>query len=90
MSTGAATAVTNNTAAASGVLLPQLKFYKDETTSGAHLERLNELWQLFREDQPKWISRQECLNLKSIDNIIFVFSRFDGNAFEYLRSMKAR
>jgi hypothetical protein len=68
MSTGSATAATNSGAAASS--LPQLKFYKDETISGVHLERLNELWQLFREDQPKWISREEYQNLKSADNHI--------------------
>lgn len=70
--------------------MPQLKLYKDESLSQLHLERLNELWNLFKDDNPKWLSRQECLNLKNADNMIVVVSLFEGAAFEHLRKLNAR
>jgi len=70
--------------------VPKLRLYKDKSLNAEHLERLNEIWNLFREDNPKWILRHECLNLKNADNFIFVFSSFEGAAFEHLRQLKAR
>jgi hypothetical protein len=69
---------------------PQLKLYKDETVTAAHLERLNEIHNLFKEDNPKFISRQECLNMKAAEGFIFVFSEFEGAAFTHIRSLNAR
>lgn len=69
---------------------PTLRFYKDESFSSIQLEKLNEIYQLFKDDHPKWISRNECLNLKTAENNIFVFTLFEGSAFDYLRSIKAR
>lgn len=69
---------------------PQLRLYRDETLTPANLDKLNELWNVFKDDNSKWISRQECLNLKSVDNLIFVFCVFDGAAFEHVRNLKGR
>ena len=66
---------------------PSLRFYKDESLSKAQLSRMNELWTLFQDDNPKWISRQECLMLKNADNFIFVFAAFEGQAFEFIRGL---
>jgi hypothetical protein len=68
----------------------QLKLYKDESLSSSHLERLQEIFNLFKEDNPKFMSRQECLNLKQADNFVFVFSEFDGAAFNHVRSINGR
>ena len=71
--------------------IPQIRFYIDDRLNGQYLDRLNELWSLFKDDNPKWITRQECLNLKTnLDSYLFVFSLFDGPAFEYLKNSKAR
>lgn len=70
--------------------IPQVRLYKDESLSQACIEKYKEIMSLFRDDNPKWILRHECMNLKNADNIIFVFSQFDGPAFEHLRSLKAR
>lgn len=70
--------------------VPVLRFYKDENLTNAQLEKLNEILNLFQSDNPKWISRTECLNLKSCENMIFVFAVFEGSAFEHLRTNKAR
>lgn len=66
---------------------PCLRFYKDENLTKAQLGRLNELWTLFQDDSPKWISRQECLMLKNAENFIFVFPTFEGQAFEFVRAL---
>lgn len=70
--------------------VPSLRFYKDESLKPNQIEKLQEIWNLFRDDNPKWISRNEVLNLKSCENTIFVFAAFEGNAFEHLKSNKAR
>ncbi|CAF0961216.1 unnamed protein product [Brachionus calyciflorus] len=70
--------------------IPQLRFYKDETLNAVNAEKLNELYNLFKDDNTKWISRQECLNLKNAENCIFVFCKFDGAAFEHIRNLNSR
>ena len=70
---------------------PKLKLYKDENLSPDKMEMLHELMNLFHEEAPKWISRTECLNVKSSENSsVFVFSKFEGTAFDHLRSLNAR
>lgn len=69
---------------------PLLRLYKDETLSREQLEKLNELWELFREDSPKWITRQECMAMRNVDNIIFIFFAFEGQAFNHLKDLKAK
>jgi hypothetical protein len=70
---------------------PKLKFYKDENLPPDQIEKLHEIMNLFHEDGPKWISRTECLNVKSPDSsCIFVFAKFEGSAFEHLRMLKTR
>ena len=69
---------------------PQLRFYKDESSTPEQLEKLNELYTLFKDDNPKWLSRQECLNLKSSENLIVAFTSFEGAAFEHLKQLKTR
>jgi hypothetical protein len=71
-------------------MAPQIKLYKDETLNQTQLERLNEIFNLFKEDNPKFLSRQECMNLQQFDSFIFVFTKFDGPAFEYVRNSKGR
>ena len=66
---------------------PCLRFFKDENLNKAQTDRMNELWTLFHDDNPKWISRQECLMLKNAENFIFVFAAFEGQAFEYIRTL---
>ena len=68
----------------------QLKLYKDESLSASHLNKLNKLWNLFKDSDPKWCSKEECLNLKNADNIIVLFSVFEGVAFKHLRNINAR
>ena len=70
----------------------QIKLYKDETVTGANLDRLNEIHSLFKEEAcVKFVSRQECLNMKSTsEGVIFVFGVFEGTAFDYLRQLNAR
>lgn len=70
--------------------MPLLRLYKDESLNREQLEKLNELWELFREDNPKWITRQECMTLKNVENIIFIFYTFDGPAFNHLKDLKAK
>lgn len=70
--------------------VPLLRFYKDETLGREQLEKLNELWELFRDDNPKWMTRQECMALRSVENIIFIFFNFDGQAFNHLKDLKAK
>ncbi len=65
----------------------QLRFYKDESLRPDQLEKLIEIYNLFREDAPKYISRNECLSLKSGENFIFVFNQFEGPAYEHLSSL---
>lgn len=69
---------------------PQLRFYKDENIKGNQLEKLNEIYNLFRDDNPKYISRNECVSLKSAENFIFVFSNFEGLAYDHLSALKTR
>ena len=69
---------------------PQLRLYKDESLTQQQLDKLNELYQLFKDDNPKWLSRQECLNLKSSENTIVAFNVFEGAAFEHLRKLNTR
>ena len=68
----------------------QLRFYKDESLSAEQLEKLNELYTLFKDDNPKWLSRQECLNLKNSENLVVAFTSFEGPAFEHLRNLKTK
>ncbi|RNA05040.1 DNA topoisomerase 2-binding 1 [Brachionus plicatilis] len=70
--------------------LLQLRFYKDETLNSKNADKLNELYNLFKDDNTKWISRQECLNLKSGENCIFVFCKFEGAAFEHVKNLNSR
>ena len=70
--------------------VPQLRFYKDECLTKEQENRLQEIWNFLREDNPKWISRNECLCLRNADNFIFVFSVFDGPAFDHIKNLKAR
>lgn len=70
--------------------VPSLRLYKDENLNRDQLEKLNELWELFREDNPKWITRQECMALRNVENIIFIFFSFDGQAFNHLKDLKAK
>ena len=67
---------------------PQLRFYKDESLKPHQLEKLAEIYNLFREDMPKYISRNECLSLKPGENFIFVFNQFEGPAYDHLSSFK--
>jgi len=69
---------------------PQLRLYKDESLTSEQLEKINELFNLFKDDNPKWLSRQECLNLKSSENLIVVFNVFEGAAFEHLKKLNSR
>lgn len=69
---------------------PQLRFYKDESLKANQLDKLAKIYSLFREDNPKYISRNECLSLKAADTFLFVFSNFEGPAFEHLSGLKAR
>jgi hypothetical protein len=69
---------------------PQLRIYKDESLTHEQLEKINELYNLFKDDNPKWLSRQECLNLKSSENLIVAFNVFEGAAFEHLRKLNTR
>lgn len=66
-----------------------IKFYKDENLPPNQIEKLNEAWNLyisfFRDDFPKWISRNEILNLRSFENMVFVFTVFEGTAFDHLK-----
>lgn len=70
--------------------LLQLRFFKDDTLNSTNAEKLNELYNLFKDDNTRWISRQECLNLKSAENCIFVFCKFEGAAFEHVRNLNSR
>ena len=69
---------------------PQLRLYKDESLTSEQLEKINELYALFKDDNPKWLSRQECLNLKNSDTLIVVFNVFEGAAFEHLKKLNTR
>lgn len=67
-----------------------LIIYKDNSLEQHHQDKLKELWETFKEDNPKWILKHECLNLKSVDNCIFAFTIFEGPAFEHLKNIQAR
>ena len=68
---------------------PKLKFYKDENLPTDQIEKVHEIMSLFQDDGPKWISRTECLNVKTPDGV-YVFAKFEGSAFDHLRALKAR
>lgn len=70
--------------------VPLLRLFKDETLSPNQLEKLNEIWEIFRDDAPKWITRQECMTLKNVENCIFIFYAFEGPAFNHLKDLKAK
>ena len=70
--------------------VPQLRFYKDESLKSNQIDKINEIFNLFRDDNPKYISRNECLSLKNAENFIFVFCVFDGPAFDHLCNLKTR
>lgn len=70
--------------------VPLLRLYKDENLKREQLETLSELWELFRDDNPKWVTRQECMVMKNVESIIFIFYAFEGPAFNYLRDLKAK
>ena len=79
--------------AAPAVQQPQLRLYKDESLSEAHVARLGELWTLFKDDNPRWLTRQDVLNTitaRNVEQFIFVFSSFEGTSFEHLRALNAR
>jgi hypothetical protein len=69
---------------------PAIRLYKDESLTPMQVEKLTEIWNLFREDNFKYLLRHEALSIKSVENTIFVFAVFEGQAFSHLRSLKAR
>lgn len=69
---------------------PIIRLYKDENLTSVQMEKLNELFTLFKDDNLKFILRHECLSIKSPENHIFVFAVFDGPAFNHLRGLNAR
>ena len=70
--------------------VPQLRLYKDECLSKEQETRLQEIWNYLRDDNPKWISRNECLSLRNGDGYIIVFSVFEGLAFDHIKTLKSR
>ncbi len=73
------------------VLQTQVRLYKDESLRTSDLEKLVEIYHLLPKDNAKFITRQECLNFKQqADRFIFVFSEFDGAAFNHIRSLNSR
>jgi hypothetical protein len=68
----------------------QLNLYTEESLSQLHLEKLNELWDIFKDENPKWLSKQDCLHFKNANNMIIVLSLFEGETFEHLRKLNPR
>ena len=69
-----------------------LYLYKyNNTLKQEQKQRLNEIYGKFKDHNAKWISKQECMALKCVDeNSLFVLSTFEGSVFDHLKKMKAR
>jgi hypothetical protein len=69
----------------------RFKLYVGENLNAAQLEMLTEIYdRLTVEKLAKFISFEECLNLKQVNGFVFVFAEFTGAAFNYLKSLNAR
>jgi hypothetical protein len=67
-----------------------LRLYRDETTTESGLELLNKCFSIFKTDNPKWLGRNECLGMKSFESSLIIFAKFEGVAFEHVRSCQGR
>ena len=68
-----------------------LYIHNDDTLNREQINKQDELWDLLPDNNRQKITHSVCMDLRSVEeNTIFLFFKFDSEAFNHLKELKAK